>query len=290
MHSTKNTGWSNISNHMNIIVIAAMAAVLYSPFACAKEKDPFKKEFPVKYVLLSEKGETTITPEQYAGIDDLNRRNIEFTEEEFIDSVKRGDVELVRIFLKSGMNPNTKIEKEWPALALASFKGHAEVVGVLADGKALLNMKNSRGWTPLMLAVHMGRSEAAKTLVEKGADIELTNNMGMTALMLATQQKNLELIALLLKKGADPAVESEFGASAANIAVDSGQVDVLAVFEKAGRKKLLEKVRADNKLEKRKLSQAIAQQKKAKEEVAPKLPPKMPNNPESKVDKEVQGQ
>jgi len=282
MHSTKNTGWSNISNHMSIMVSILMAAVLASPFAQAAKKDPFKKEFPVKYVLLSEKGETTITPEQYAAIDDLNRRNIEFTEDEFIDAVKRGDAELVKIFIRSGMNPNTKIEKEWPALALASYKGHADVVAVLVDAKALLNMKNSNGWTPLMLAVDLNRNEAAKTLVEKGADIELTNNNGVTALMLATQQKNLELIAFLLKKGADPRAISDFGASAANIAVESGQVDVLAVFIKAGHKKLLEQTRTEIKGEKKKLAVKTAREKKAKADVAPKLPPKMPDSPAKK--------
>lgn len=264
---------------MNKIVCLALAAVLMPPLAHAAKKDPFKKELPVKYVLLSEKGETTITPEQYAAIDDLNRRNIEFTEDEFIDAVKRGDAELVKIFLRSGMNPNTKVEKEWPALAIASTKGYADVVTALVDAKALINMKNTNGWTPLMLAVHLSKNDAVKVLVEKGADLELTNNNGMTALMLATQQKNVELIAFLLKKGANPRATSDFGANAANIAVESGQVDVLAVFEKAGYKKLLEQTRKTIKEEKKNLREKKAREKKAKEAVAPQLPPKMPDNP-----------
>jgi len=282
MHSTKNTGWSNISNHMNKIAVLVAVMVLAASGANAAKKDPFKKDLPVKYVLLSEKGETTITPEQYAAIDDLNRRNIEFTEDEFIDAVKRGDAELVKIFIRSGMNPNTKVEKEWPAMALAAFKGHADVVAALADAKALLNMKNTNGWTPLMLAVHLGRNEAAKTLVDKGADIELRNNMGMTPLLLATQQKNLELIAFLLKKGANPREESDFGASAANIAVESGQVDVLAVFEKAGYKKLLQQTRVSLKAERKAQAMKTAHERKAREAVAPTLPPKMDNYPEKK--------
>jgi len=284
MHSTKNTGWSNISYHMNRIVSLALVVVCAATFAHAAKKDPFKKEFPMKYVLLSEKGETTITQEQYAAIDDLNRRNIEFTEDEFMDAVKRGDAELVKIFLRAGMNPNTKVEKEWPAMALAAVKGHAEVVAALADGKALLNMKNTNGWTPLMLAVHLGRNEASKVLVEKGADIELANNMGMTALMLATQEKNLELIAYLLKKKADPKAVSDFGASAANIAVESGQVDVLGVFEKAGYRKLLEETRLAIKKEKRAQSVKAVRERKAKEAVAPTLPPKMKSNPDKEAE------
>jgi len=234
---------------------------------------------------LSEKGETTISAEQYAAIDDLNRRNIEFTEDEFIDAVKRGDVDLTRLFLKAGMNANTKVEKEWPALALASFKGYADVAEALINGKALMNMKNSNGWTPLMLAVHLSRNDAAKMLVEKGADIELTNNNGMTALMLATQQKNLELISYLLKKGADPRATSDFGANAANIAVDSGQQDVLKAFEKAGYKKLLEETRAAIKSEKKGVGLKLAKDRKAKEAIAPQLPPKMPDNPAHPGDK-----
>ena len=283
MHSTKNTGWSKISYHMHMIVaLIMMVAVLCCPYAHASKPDPFKKELPLKYVLLSDKGETTITPEQYAAIDELNRRNIEFTADEFIDAVKRGDADLVKIFLRSGMNPNTKIEKEWPALALAAFKGYADVVNALVDVKALVNMKNSNGWTPLMLAVHLSRNEAAKALVEKGADIELTNNTGTTALILATQQKNVELISYLLKKGANPRAVSDYGASPANIAVESGQMDVLTVFEKAGYKKLLESTRKTIKVEKKLLAEKTAREKKAKDSIAPKLPPKIPDYPAKK--------
>jgi hypothetical protein len=269
---------------MNKIASIFLAAVMATTPACAAKKEPFKKDLPVKYVLLSEKGETTITQEQYGAIDELNRRNLEFTEEEFIDEVKRGDAEVVKIFLKAGMNPNTKVEKEWPALALASAKGYADVVVALVDAKALVNMKNTNGWTPLMLAVHLGKNEAAKALVDKGADIELTNNNGMTALMLATQQKNIELISFLLKKGGNPRAVSDFGASAANIAVESGQVDVISAFEKGGYKKLIEQTRAEIKAEKKRLAAIEVRKKKAKDEVAPKMPPKMPNDPDDKGD------
>jgi len=269
-YSTRKPRSSNISFNMRHVLIAAGVLVIgFLPASGMAKKDPFHKEFPMINVLETEHGIIQLTDDQAGAIEELNTRNIPFTEDEFIDAVKRGDVDLVKIFIRGGMSPNTRVETDWPAMLIAAQRGYADVVGVLADGKAFVNLRNSQGWTPLLLATLLSKNDVAKMLVEKGADLELATQYGVTPLMLAVQENDTELAAYFLKKGANPRVKSDFGANAANIAVENAKDDMLKVFTKAGLKDLIDETRATVKAEKKNTTKKFAEEVKARHEAAP---------------------
>jgi len=254
-------------------ITVAMAFLLVAGAVQGAKKDPFKKEFPMVNVMETEHGEVTLTDAQVAAIEELNNRKLPYNDEEFLDAVTRGDADLVKIFLRAGMSPNTRIENDWPAIMVASFRGYADVIEALVEAKAFLNLKNSRGWTPLLMATHLSKNDAVKMLVAKGADISLPTPQGFTALMLAVEESNAELVALFLKKGANPREKNEGGVTATNIAVENNKEEILDAFRKAGYGKLIESTRASIREEKKKALKKYVTELKARKDAAPKLPP-----------------
>ncbi len=250
---------------------AVMMLMVLAPVVAHGEDASKKKTFETFTVVRTEKGEVRLTDEQAGAMDDLNSRNIMFTEDEFIDVVKRGDIENVKSFLKAGMSPNTRDERSWPVIMIATSKGFADVVGALADAGALLGFKTDKGWTALHLAVLLSKNDTAKVLVEKGADIEALTNTGATPLLIAVEEKNLELTEFLLAKGADPRARTEFGATPLNVAVENGQADMLKVFEKAGLKKALAETRASISIERKEDAKREAEEERERRAATPKM-------------------
>lgn len=69
---------------------------------------------------------------------ELGKRSISFDENQFITTVKKGDIEAVKLFVKAGMHPNVKVKGE-TALAAAVDKGNLEMVRLLIKSDADVN-------------------------------------------------------------------------------------------------------------------------------------------------------
>jgi ankyrin repeat protein len=116
----------------------------------------------------------------------LTQKQLDFDEGAFIKSVKAGDLEAVRLFLKAGMNPDARDEDNVTALALSIRKGHQDIMLALIDNGSRVNEKfGDDNDTPLMVAAGCGRAEVVEALLNKGAKIEAKDNGGHTALLVA---------------------------------------------------------------------------------------------------------
>src|SRR5512134_3400974 len=68
----------------------------------------------------------------------LEALKLPFSEEAFIQQIRKGDGETVGLYLEAGMNPNAKDASGRPALVWAAGNGHAEVVKrLLQEGAEL---------------------------------------------------------------------------------------------------------------------------------------------------------
>ena len=167
-------------------------------------------------------------------------------------AVQIANVELLRLLLSAGADPNRKNPDGTTAL---TWCGTAEITAILLDAGAsarhelgrkveFASLHNAAGdgdvarlrlllergeggclldtftaglrWTPLHHAADEGHCEAAQLLIDAGADANRFDEelLGFTAIKLATYNNHLEMVKLLLAHGADPTLQVGLNSSA----------------------------------------------------------------------------
>jgi ankyrin repeat protein len=112
-----------------------------------------------------------------------------------------GNTGIVRLLLKRGVNPNTKVEGK-TALHDAVSGGNLETVNALVKAGANIHV-DWYGETVLMAAASTGNLPMVRRLIELGAEVTARDkNRGMTTMDHAKTSKNKELIAYLNSLGA----------------------------------------------------------------------------------------
>jgi ankyrin repeat protein len=124
-------------------------------------------------------------------------------------ATRAGNLEIVKLLLKYGANPNRgTFTGSFPellgatALFYAAGNGNVEIAKALIDGGANVNVRTKGGFTPLMEAAQAGSYEVAKLLIERGADPNAKDAKGQTALTLASGGRQSEIQKLLTTAGA----------------------------------------------------------------------------------------
>jgi ankyrin repeat protein len=167
----------------------------------------------------------TLTPEQ-ARVK-IERMGVPYTADAFLEQAKSDDAvarQIVHLFLKAGMNPNTKNREGQTALQSAAAEGRVPIVKVLLDYGADVNpalpWAASRGQAEalglmmgkrpsqdavkkaLLAAAGSGQTRIVETLLDRGVDVN-ANHEGDTPLMSAAEDKHPETVRLLLSRGAE---------------------------------------------------------------------------------------
>ncbi|HKO99332.1 MAG TPA: ankyrin repeat domain-containing protein [Pyrinomonadaceae bacterium] len=133
----------------------------------------------------------------------LTEKNIEFSRDAFVKSIREGSVEAVKLFLDAGMDVESKDESGSTVLMNAAIKNDSSVVQLLIDHGADVNARTKDGETPLMIAALMGGSDTVKILLKAGADMNARDKRGETPLAHARSHSHTEVIALLKAAGAE---------------------------------------------------------------------------------------
>jgi hypothetical protein len=185
------------------------------------------------------------------------------TPDDLLDAVRRGDPTGVRAALDAGVAVDTPFRYERTALSFASDRGNVEIVRLLLERGADPNKKDSfYGATPMSWASNKGNVEVARLLIEHGAKVDadllndavengsaelvalalekvkLTADDLSGALASATEAKNQTIAEQLRKAGATPSKPPDFpidattlGRYAGNYAADNGNELRFAVRE-----------------------------------------------------------
>jgi ankyrin repeat protein len=95
-------------------------------------------------------------------------------------AIKRGDIDLLRTALKSGLDPNLANKYGWTILMLAAGKGNSKIGKLMIDSGADLNKWTANGGvTALSHAVLCGSALFVELLLAEGVSLDC-NPYGMS--------------------------------------------------------------------------------------------------------------
>lgn len=159
---------------------------------------------------------------------ELESREIAATDDEFRRRYVSGDVEIVRLLLAAGVDPNLDGGQ---ALILAAARGWVEMTRLLLDAGAEPDPDTRGGLTALTNAVINRETEVVSMLLEVGASANARGPGGTTALMFATDAAAVEL---LLAAGASPDAQDARGQTPLMNAISLGDEEIVGRLLAAG--------------------------------------------------------
>ncbi len=136
------------------------------------------------------------------------------------------------LFEKGFDAPNIRDGKGNTLLMLASYNGQLEMTRVLLENGADPQIANDMGQIPLAGAAFKGNAEMVKVLIENGADVNARMADGKTALMFAAMFDQVKIIDILLENGADAFLQTLDGLTAISLAQSMGANAARAKLEK----------------------------------------------------------
>lgn len=124
----------------------------------------------------------------------------------FFEAVSNNDINVTKLFLETGLDPNARDDDENTALIIAASKGYIEIAQFLLDHNADFLIKNNKKEDALCWAAFNGNKEIIKLLVNKGQNPSEGLPPAFTA-------NNAKMAATLLECGADPnsVIGTEYG-------------------------------------------------------------------------------
>lgn len=147
----------------------------------------------------------------------------------------KGFTGVVRELIRGGAKLDWKCSHSgYPAVALAAFAGHVDIVRQLVDAGANLGIAGSGGNTALHIASVKGNVESMRILLAGGADVNLTTEDGSTALLCACENGQEEAVEGLLKARPDIHATGRLGHTAVVIVSTIGHVGILRRLLRAG--------------------------------------------------------
>lgn len=144
------------------------------------------------------------------------------------------DPSVVRMFVRMGIDINSKTEKNETALHLAAAKGSIELVKDLVRLGAAVDLQDERGTSALMIALKNSKLDIANFLLYNGANPNIKDKEGCTPLHYAAEVGCVESVTALLHAGVEVDVQDINGNTAAFIAAINNKPDVLKLLVENG--------------------------------------------------------
>ena len=120
-----------------------------------------------------------------------------------IEAAHFGNIELLNLLLRNGVDPNLSGRSETSALSSAVEKQNKKVVTTLIKAGADPNLVDRSRLTPLSRAVDSRDKEIVKILIEAGASIHPPDGIPYSPMYFAIGSGDVSMVEFLLQQGAD---------------------------------------------------------------------------------------
>lgn len=152
------------------------------------------------------------------------------------DHVRNGNLEAVKQTLKQSPDSVNAINEAGNSvLVIASYKGQVEIVKLLLKKGADPNLSSAEG-SPILAAVFKSDLAIAKLLLKKKVSLTAVGRDGNSALHYAVLNKDLEMVKLLVKYNIDPTIKNADGQTALSLAEAEKQELIIKFLNKTGTK------------------------------------------------------
>ena len=145
----------------------------------------------------------------------------------------KGNVEMVKLLIKSGANLDAQDDCDNNALHVACSKGHVNVVSRLIKAGCDVETRAGNGATALHLAARKGHDDVVELLLDSDMQIESLDGKGATPLHAACSGGYEDVVGLLLKRGANTAAVDAKGKTPRQIANKKGHDDCAKLIKRA---------------------------------------------------------
>jgi ankyrin repeat protein len=145
------------------------------------------------------------------------------------EACTRGDLEIARVLLEAGADPNL-VTDAWTPLMEAARLGNREMIQLLVEFGADPNTTNEENWTALMAASNNGRTEAVDQLVQFGADPNMQDYVGWSAPLASVFKQHEEIALRLTEAGANPHLQNMEYRSPLRLAIEFKLYPVVDAF------------------------------------------------------------
>ena len=150
-------------------------------------------------------------------------------------AVKAGNLQAVRVLIKSGADVNARSGDGSSPLLWAAHRSNVEIARALVAAGAAVDVANDFGITPLLHASRIGDAAMVELLLRSGANPARTHPEGETPLMAAARSGSVPAVRLLLTRGVDVnATETFQKTSALMWAAAEGHREVVGLLLEAG--------------------------------------------------------
>jgi ankyrin repeat protein len=159
--------------------------------------------------------------------------------------VASGDLDLARVLLDGGSDPDEPRWQGFTPLMRAAIRNDVRMVALLLESGADPEATALEGLTPLHVAAEAGAADAVRRLLEAGADLSVRSHNGMNTLEHAAAAGRGDVIVVVAETGVDLDAQSQIitqghgypvdeGSTALGIAARAGSVDAITALLDGG--------------------------------------------------------
>lgn len=116
--------------------------------------------------------------------------------------VAENDLTQAHNAIKSGAYINFSNKEYWPAVCVAAYLGHCEMIELLVSSGAYIDAKTHDGQTALHIACDRKQIHAARKLIELGANVNQRDKYKQLPIEISVKYKNDALTQALISSGA----------------------------------------------------------------------------------------
>ena len=162
----------------------------------------------------------------------------EYADTSLLEAADDGHIEIVKLLLKAGADPNQiNDDGQTPLYRAIEYTRSAikkldriEIVKLLLFYGANPNIASEYGTTPLIRAAEVGVIEIVKLLLDNNADPNHANDKGAVPLGWAAAKGHIEIVELLLNRGANPNVVNNKGGVPLHFAAENGHAEIVELL------------------------------------------------------------